>query len=133
MKKYICFIAVICLLAALLSSCALFDTGDRFVGGEPLDDDMMIDIWMEIFSSEPEYPDEFLETDKPQSEEEESDHETEPFDGTVYWVKGGKVWHTHDDCGSLKDSSDVLSGSIEDALEAGKERICSRCEDRDNS
>ena len=46
---------------------------------------------------------------------------------TVYWVKSGKVWHTTKDCPSLSRSKSILSGSVDDAMAAGKERVCKRC------
>lgn len=46
---------------------------------------------------------------------------------TVYWVKSGKVWHTTKDCPSLSRSKSILSGSVDDAMAVGKERVCKRC------
>ncbi len=48
-------------------------------------------------------------------------------DETVYWVAGGEVWHTKITCSSLSRSKSVYSGTVEDAMEAGKERVCKRC------
>ncbi len=45
----------------------------------------------------------------------------------VYWVKTGEVWHTRLDCSSLSRSKDVISGSVESALQNGKTRACKRC------
>lgn len=45
----------------------------------------------------------------------------------VYWVRGGSVYHLKSDCSSLSRSSEILSGTIEDAIADGKERVCSRC------
>ena len=47
-----------------------------------------------------------------------------PGTETVYWVPNGKVWHTTPDCPALSQSSNILSGSIEDS---GKERVCKKC------
>lgn len=46
---------------------------------------------------------------------------------TVYWVKSGKVWHTTKNCPSLSRSKSILFGSVDDAMSAGKERVCKRC------
>ncbi len=48
---------------------------------------------------------------------------------TVYWVKNGSVWHVNINCSSLKRTSeeDIISGSIQEAEEQGKERACKRC------
>lgn len=46
---------------------------------------------------------------------------------TVYWVKGGEVWHTKSTCASLSRSKSILSGTVEEAMLAGKARVCKRC------
>ena len=46
---------------------------------------------------------------------------------TVYWVKNGEVWHISINCPSLARSKNILSGSLDDAMAAGKERACKRC------
>ena len=58
-----------------------------------------------------------------QSETFVSDQQNE----TVYWTKSGSVWHTDDQCYHIKKSSNVESGSVEDAMEAGKKKVCSSC------
>ena len=52
---------------------------------------------------------------------------TERQEQTVYWVEGGEVWHTTSSCPSLSRSKNILSGSLDDAIAAGKERVCKRC------
>ena len=46
---------------------------------------------------------------------------------TVYWVAGGSVWHLHSECPSLLRSREILQGTVQDAIESGKERVCKRC------
>ena len=46
---------------------------------------------------------------------------------TVYWTKSGSVWHTTDKCHHLKKSKSIESGSVEEAIEAGKSKVCSSC------
>ncbi len=48
----------------------------------------------------------------------------------VFWCKNSKIWHLFEDCGYLKNSDAVSSGSIEDAMSYGKEKVCSSCEKR---
>ena len=63
----------------------------------------------------------------------ESEHETEtPPSKTVYWTKSGTVWHLFEDCGYLKGSTSILSGSVEKAIEEGKSKLCSSCSKRQN-
>ncbi len=58
----------------------------------------------------------------------ESEYETEtPLTQTVYWTEYGTVWHLFEDCGHLKGSKSILSGSVEKAMEEGKIKLCSSC------
>lgn len=45
----------------------------------------------------------------------------------VYWTKSGSVWHCDSECGSLANSTNILRGSIGDAIGAGKNRMCQKC------
>ena len=49
----------------------------------------------------------------------------------VYWTRFGKVYHTHDDCQALNRTEELKYGYVEEALEAGKTRLCSFCAKRD--
>lgn len=50
-----------------------------------------------------------------------------PTTGTVYWVKNGEVWHLKESCSSLSRSKNIQSGTVSDAIAAGKGRVCKRC------
>ena len=52
---------------------------------------------------------------------------TEIDTSTVYWTKKGSVWHRFRNCSYLSKSKEIESGSVEDAIEAGKEKLCSSC------
>ena len=47
----------------------------------------------------------------------------------VYWTENGAVWHLSRDCSSLSktDPDKILSGDTDDAVGAGKERVCKIC------
>ncbi len=60
----------------------------------------------------------------PQTPDSESDSAE---NGEVYWTEGGEVWHLTENCSSLSRSKNILSGSVEAAIDAGKERACMRC------
>ena len=49
----------------------------------------------------------------------------------AYWTDGGTVYHTNRDCGHLSRAKVVTSGTIEEALNAGKAKICSTCSKND--
>lgn len=48
---------------------------------------------------------------------------------TYYWTEGGRVFHIYRDCQSLKNSSEIHSGTLDEA-EREKDRLCKFCEDR---
>ena len=50
----------------------------------------------------------------------------------VYWTKFGKVYHTSTECGHLNHSDELTVGSVEEAIAAGKTRLCKTCQARDN-
>ncbi len=45
----------------------------------------------------------------------------------VYWVSSGDVWHITEKCSTLSRSKNIKSGSVSDAMAAGKDRVCQRC------
>lgn len=47
--------------------------------------------------------------------------------GKVYWTKSGTVYHFNPDCSHLKNSSEVVTGDIKQALNGGKNRACKDC------
>ena len=50
----------------------------------------------------------------------------------VYWTESGGVWHLSKDCGHLKKSKNIISGTEEEAKAAGKSKVCSSCEKKAN-
>ena len=50
----------------------------------------------------------------------------------VYWTRFGKVYHTHDDCQALNRSEELTYGTVEQAIAAGRTRLCSFCAKRDD-
>ena len=64
---------------------------------------------------------------------EEKDEAIEVFGDTdVYWSKFGTVYHTSPDCGHLNHSDELTVGTVEQAIEANRTRICKDCAARDN-
>lgn len=45
----------------------------------------------------------------------------------VYWTKTGNVFHTHVDCYHLGNGQELITGSLKEAFEAGKNRPCKTC------
>lgn len=52
-------------------------------------------------------------------------------DTPVYWSTFGKVYHTHEDCGSLNQSDNLTVGSVEQAIAENRTRLCSFCAKKD--
>lgn len=46
-----------------------------------------------------------------------------------YYTSGGDTWHFDRWCGSLKNSKNVIAGTVGEALGAGKSRPCAHCGD----
>ena len=60
----------------------------------------------------------------PSSEASSSGQETS---NVVYWTPGGKSYHNSQECSTLSRSKTILSGSLNDALNAGKDDPCNVC------
>ena len=98
---------VLLLLLAALLLCAFVSCNQKsFDAGEPLTAEELEELRNEL------------------AEEEEVE---EPFDGTVYWLPGGSVYHKKKSCYHIKDKENVQSGTEEDALAAGKKSVCKSC------
>lgn len=120
-------------LALLLASCdtnsdSLKISADTYTvePGEAVDAQTLINM----FVTDTEAPDTSLpDTDVviADTESEDTTDSTEENADTVYWVAGGEVWHTKSTCSSLSRSKNILSGTVEDAVLAGKSRVCKRC------
>ena len=52
---------------------------------------------------------------------------SEPHYTTVYWVPKGYSYHSTKSCPSLRRSKLILSGTLEEAFEAGKSDPCDNC------
>ena len=52
---------------------------------------------------------------------------TGPLSKTAYWVPNGKSYHFRLSCPSLSRSDVVYSGTLQDALDAGKTDPCNNC------
>jgi hypothetical protein len=65
--------------------------------------------------------------------DEEKQAAEDAVKGDVYWTQYGKVYHTHEDCGSLNNSDKLYTGTVTDAIENGRTRICSFCAKKDGT
>jgi len=67
---------------------------------------------------------------KHDQEESSTKHDHEESDTPVYWTENGGVYHLFRDCSYIKSSAEVISGTVEEANDAGKSDACSRCQNR---
>lgn len=124
MQPRSCFLicCMVCLLVLALAACNTHGLlSDDFNAGDTVTPEELLDISREIFTetSEP-----MIET-QPESEEPETLSE----DATVYWLKNGSVYHANKDCHHIARSSaeNIQEGTVQKALDEGKERLCSSC------
>lgn len=45
----------------------------------------------------------------------------------VYWVKSGYAYHSTKDCVALKNSKEILHGTLKEAQASGHDHPCSKC------
>ena len=64
--------------------------------------------------------------------EEQQQAAISAVEGDVFWAPFGKVYHTHDDCQALNQSDTLTYGTVEQAIAAGRTRLCSFCAKNDN-
>lgn len=81
-------------------------------------------------SSHPDSTSAYVETEQsysPTVSYETEDRSDTNVGGTVYWVSGGEVYHSTASCRTLSRSKNILSGTISEAISAGKSRQCKVC------
>jgi hypothetical protein len=151
MKKYIKVILAVlsAFLILLLCACDLDESSGNLQGGDLLDANRISEIKEEVLATEESTTAETSynsateesdsdertnDTENTENTEVQSDTNTsngevsdENIGDEVYWTESGGVWHLYRDCGHLKNSQNVLSGTVADAEEAGKDHVCSSC------
>ena len=142
MTKIVKIVALLLVDITVLCSCA---NNSDFNGGVLLDSNKLSEIRAEVFATEAETAEittventtevvfETKEQNsdttelKPEYNDSTEDAMTVNEESAiVYWTKDGKVWHSSRDCRYIKNS-EVESGTANDAIAAGKERVCSSC------
>lgn len=64
--------------------------------------------------------------------QEEAEAAEAAITGDVYWTVFGHKYHTHEDCGAIANSSTIYTGTVSEAIEAGRETLCAFCAKKDN-
>ena len=130
-KNWMLIGCTVCLVCLLFSSCR--DHGalsDRFHAGETVTPEKLLEISAELATStETSDHTELQETDTGIL----PDTETLPLSTIVYWLESGSVYHTDTSCRHIAHAEEeqLCRGTILDALEMGKERICTACASSD--
>ena len=118
-NKVLIIIFVIVTLLALGSCSNYLDSSEEFYGGELVNSEMLSSLAESILAEE--------ESTEKKENATTKEEVTREHDGTYYWTASGKVYHKWSDCGYIKNSAEVFSGALEDAMTAGKENVCSSC------
>lgn len=61
------------------------------------------------------------------AEEQQEILNMENATSTVYWTEGGTVFHIYSECQHLNNSEELHQTTIDEAEQAGKERLCKTC------
>ena len=155
--KRLCLMITAILLTFTFCACDFDESDNSFRGGELLDNDKMSELKdkyvteetdeakdeNESFASEKQtekqtemqtekkneiHTEIVTDTETPGTLEGETETLVSDEQGErVFWTKSGSVWHTTDQCHHLKKSKNIESGSVEEAMEAGKSKACSSC------
>lgn len=121
LRRLGCAVGLFLLLSGFLMAAGCRDLPSGFSGGETLTPERLQEISASLF---------------PPATEPKAEAVTEPspvlsaFEGTVYWADGGSVLHIDETCYHLDRADTVHSGSVEEAVAAGKTRLCASCRDR---
>ena len=114
MKRRILALFVIIFCVLFVSSCG---DAEGFSAGAQLSGTALELFMRDLFNEEND-----------SAKEEPPSEEAEPEEVECYFVSGsGEVYHTRADCSYLKNSKNVMSGTLADASAAGKTRLCSAC------
>jgi len=158
--KYVLIILAV-LLCVSATACDFDESGNKFHGGEILDENIIQSIKDALITTEQttdisetestqkdtgttestnteESDDQSTQTETKHdttekseentvvTEAETKDNDSESDEQIVYWTKSGETWHTKEDCYHIK-KSEYVSGTVEEAIEAGKKRVCKTC------
>ena len=143
-SKFAVFASIGVLLCGFCSCSLLTYDKTEVRGGIPLNDELMAVIKGNILSeaspddttdekSEPSDSESVYVTDEAESDDTDdtaSASGNQNADNICYWSESGSVWHTYRDCHHIKNSKNILSGTVKEALEDGKSHVCSSCAKR---
>ena len=118
-------IAIIIILCLSFISCNFDESQNHLSGGELLDDERISEMKNEVLGGENLTEKESIET----VTEAFAESDTDDTGAIVYWTESGSVWHKSASCSHIKNSTNLLAGTVTQAKTAGKSSPCSRCFD----
>ena len=118
--KILAFMLISLVLFSVCSCSYKVVTNDEYYGGESMNAEILSQIAESIFN-------ETASDAESLSSQDESENSTKSHDGIYYWTDSGSVYHKWADCGHLKGSQSIKSGSKDEAILSGKETLCSSC------
>lgn len=125
-SRCFCLLLLLPVLIFILSGCSEYSDFSRgFYAGETITPDQIAAISAGLVASEKSAA-ESKQTAAPETVKKPVDTDA-AGNIIVYWTAGGSVWHTDRNCGSIANSSAVVSGTINEAAAAGKTRACMKC------
>ncbi|MBR2464006.1 MAG: hypothetical protein IKM42_03935 [Clostridia bacterium] len=113
------FMLTVLLLAVSTASCAAVEPFDA---GEPLSASDVAALRQSLLGEQNSTPE---GTHTPEQPSNPVDTVTQSI--AVFWLPSGSVYHTNSDCHHIKGKTNVQSGTVSAATEAGKTRACSSC------
>lgn len=129
--KRVKWLALLLCLAVLSAAFVACRGKEPFDNGTPITPDGVGDLKTEIGNGEQTQG--TGGTDQPSPDPVTPGDETTgteaPEITTVYWLPNGSVYHDDSTCYHIKGKTNVQSGTVTAANEAGKARLCSACAD----
>jgi len=113
-----------------LFACDFDESKGNLSGGILLNDEKMSQIKQEILTEEETGNESEDESDKTISNTTESEASSDiDYESkiVVYWTKTGSAWHESVSCSHINNKPNIMAGTIEQAMSAGKTNACSRC------
>lgn len=125
LRRIVSALCLFLLLLVTLMAAGCRDLPSGFIGGETLTPERLQEISASLFppATEPKVETAAVPSAVPSPE-------LSAIEGSVYWTDGGSVLHIDESCYHLGRSDTVHSGSVEEAVAAGKTRLCATCRDR---
>lgn len=120
-KRGMMLLQALCLLLVLVACAAT----EPFDAGTPLTPGEVAALQEQLKGEKPLEGGTEDNSDKTQGSGEENSNI--PQNGVVFWLDTGSVYHSSEGCYHIKEKPNVRQGTVAQAAEAGKSRLCAAC------